>query len=58
MTRDVYRRVDRLSLIGHYFLEGVRRLSFNPAVTEMAEDRKHWHVMIQAGTLRSAEAVR
>ena len=22
----------------------------------MAEDRKHWHVMIQAGTLRSVEA--
>ena len=26
--------------------------------TEMVEDRKHWHVMIQAGTLRSVEAER
>ena len=26
--------------------------------TETAEDRKHWHVMIQAGTLRSLEADR
>ena len=25
---------------------------------EMAEDRRHWHVMIQAGTLRSVEADR
>ena len=28
----------------------------NQMTTEMAEDRKHWHVMIQAGTLRSVEA--
>ena len=27
-------------------------------VTEMAEDRKHWHVMIRAGTLRIVEAER
>ena len=26
--------------------------------TEMAEDRRHWHVMIRAGTLRSVEADR
>ena len=26
--------------------------------TEMAEDRTHWHVMIQAGTLRIVEADR
>ena len=26
--------------------------------TEMAEDRRHWHVMIRAGTLRSAEGDR
>ena len=26
-------------------------------MAEMAEDRKHWHVMIQAGTLRSVEGV-
>ena len=26
--------------------------------TEMAEDRKHWHVMIEAGTLQSVEAGR
>ena len=26
--------------------------------TEMAEDRKHWHVMIQAGTLRRGGKVR
>ena len=25
----------------------------NQMTTEMAEDRKHWHVMIQAGTLQS-----
>ena len=30
----------------------------NQMTTEMAEDRKHWHVMIQAGTLRSVEAER
>ena len=30
----------------------------NPMTTEMAEDRKHWHVMSQAGTLRSVEADR
>ena len=26
--------------------------------TEMAEDRRHWHVMIRASTLRSVEADR
>ena len=26
--------------------------------TEMAEDRKHWHVMLQAGTLQRIEAER
>ena len=26
--------------------------------TEMAEDRKHWHVMIRAGTLQCVEAER
>ena len=30
----------------------------NQMTTEMAEDRKHRHVMIQAGTLRSVEADR
>ena len=30
----------------------------NQMTTEMAEDRKHWHVMIRAGTLRSVEADR
>ncbi len=30
----------------------------NQMTTEMAEERKHWHVMIQAGTLRSVEANR
>ena len=30
----------------------------NQMMTEMAEDRKHWHVMIQAGTLQSVEADR
>ena len=25
----------------------------NQMTTEMAEDRRHWHVMIRAGTLRS-----
>ena len=27
----------------------------NQMTTEMAEDRRHWHVMIRAGTLRSVE---
>ena len=27
----------------------------NQMTTEMADDKKHWHVMIQAGTLRSVE---
>ena len=30
----------------------------NQMPTEMAEDQKHWHVMTQAGTLRSVEADR
>ena len=30
----------------------------NQMTTEMAEDRKHWHVMSQADTLRSVEADR
>ena len=30
----------------------------NQMTTEMAEDRKHWHVMIRAGTLRSVVADR
>ena len=30
----------------------------NQMTTEMAEDRKHCHVMIKAGTLRSIEADR
>ena len=28
----------------------------NQMTTEMAEDRRHWHVMIQAGTVQSVEA--
>ena len=28
----------------------------NQMTTEMADDRKHWHVMIRAGRLRSVEA--
>ena len=30
----------------------------NQITTEMAEDRRHWHVMIRAGTLRSVQADR
>ena len=30
----------------------------NQMTTEIAEDRKHWHVMIQAGTRRSIEVER
>ena len=30
----------------------------NQMTTEMAEDRRHCHVMIRAGTLESVEAVR
>ena len=30
----------------------------NKMMTAMPEDRKHWHVMIQAGTLRSVDASR
>ena len=33
-------------------------MSRNQMTTEMAEARKHWHVVIQAGTLLSAEAER
>ena len=33
-------------------------LARNQITTEMAEDRKHWHVMILAGTLQSVEADR
>ena len=28
----------------------------NQMTTEMAEERKHWHAMIQAGRLQSVEA--
>ena len=37
---------------------GKEDMARNQTTTEMAEDRKHWHVMIQAGTLRSVEADR
>ena len=30
----------------------------NQMTTEMTEDRKHWHFMVQAGTLRSVDAGR
>ena len=30
----------------------------NQMTTDMAEDRRHWHVMIRAGILRSVEADR
>ena len=30
----------------------------NQMTTEMAEDRRQWHIMIRAGTLRSEEADR
>ena len=30
----------------------------NQMTTEMAEDRRHWHVMIRAGTLQRVEADR
>ena len=30
----------------------------NQMTTDMAEDRRHWHVMIRAGTLRRVEADR
>ena len=30
----------------------------NQMTTEMAEDRRHWHVMVRAGTLRRVEADR
>ena len=33
-------------------------MATNHMTTEMAEDRRHWHVMIRAGTLRSVEADR
>ena len=33
-------------------------MSRNQMTTETAEDRTHWHVMIQTGTLRSIEADR
>ena len=31
------------------------KMGRNQTTTDMAEDRRHWHVMIQAGTLRSVE---
>ena len=34
----------------------IYHMSINQMTTEMAEARKHGHVMIQAGTLRSEEA--
>ena len=37
---------------------GERGYGQNQMTTEMADDRKHWHGMIQAGTLRNVEAGR
>ena len=33
-------------------------MEINQMTTEMKEDRKHWHVLIRAGTLRIVEAER
>ena len=32
-------------------------MTINQMTTEMAEDRRHWHLMIRAGTLRSVEVI-
>ena len=33
-------------------------MAINRMTTDMAEDRKHWHVIIRSGTLLSVEAER
>ena len=35
---------------------GEKDMARNQMTTQMAEDRKYWHDMIQTGTLRSVEA--
>ena len=54
MTVDGKRNRGRTTLRWRDMVKEV--MARNQMTTEMAEDRKHWHVMIQVGTLRSVNA--
>ena len=56
MTVHVKRNRGRPKLRWRYLVK--EDMARNQMTTEMAEDRKHWHVMIRAGKLRSVEADR
>ena len=56
MTVDGKRNRGRLKLRWRDLVK--EDMARNQTTTEMAEDRKHWHVMIRAGTLQSIEADR
>ena len=56
MAVEGKRNRDRSKLIWRDLLKG--DMARNQMTTEMAEDRKHCHVMIQVGTLRNVEADR
>ena len=56
MTVDVKRNRGRLKLRWQDHVKD--DMARNQMTIEMEEDRKHWHVIIQAGTQRSIEAER
>ena len=43
-------------MLGPHLVNVKEDMVINQMTTEMADDRKHWHVMIRAGRLRSVEA--
>ena len=55
MTVDGRRNGGRPKLRWRDLLKEDTRIARNQMTTEMAEDRKHWHVLTQTGTLRSVE---
>ena len=56
MTVDGKQNRGRPKLRWRYLAK--KDMAGNQMTTEMAEDRKHWHVMIQASRLLSVEAER
>ena len=58
ITDDSRRRAKSRRIKAEMARPGERGMTRNQMTTEMAEVRKHWHAMIQAGTLRSVEADR
>ena len=58
MTIDGKRNRVRPKLIWWDLVNIKEDMVINQITTEMTVDRKHWHVMIRAGILRSVEAER